>query len=129
MKGLYVTIFAALISLQINGQVIVKEEPAVTRLMQVYKSANVQEPVIRAWRLQITTTSNRREMESTYKKFERLYPHIPYKWDHDPPYYKVKVGAYEKKEDLEAFLLDIKRDFPLAIPVQDDIPKTELLDN
>jgi len=67
-------------------------------------------------------------MDSANRKFDRLYPHIDYKWQHNPPYYQVRVGAYEKKEDLMAFLMQIKQDFPSATPIQDDIKKTELLD-
>jgi len=112
----------------VSGQVTITEEPSIIRLMQVYKSKNAQNPVARAWRIQIVTTSNRREMEMAYQKFERLYPHVNYEWEHDPPYYKVKAGAFEKKEDLEAILLELKKEFPLSIPVQDDIAKKDLIE-
>lgn len=112
----------------LSGQVTITEEPSIIRLMQVYKSKNAQNPVARAWRIQIITTSNRREMETAYQKFERLYPSVNYEWEHDPPYYKVKAGAFEKKEDLEAILLELKKEFPLSIPVQDDIAKKDLID-
>ena len=42
-------------------------------------------------------------------------------------YYKVKVGAYKDKMDLEAFLRELKSDFPRAIPVRDKINKNELI--
>ena len=67
-------------------------------------------------------------MEKSYKKFEMLYPHVDYTWEHNPPYYQVRVGAYEKKEDLEATLLEMKKEFPLSIPVQDDIAKQDLVE-
>lgn len=114
-------------SSKLNAQVTLQEEPAITRLMQVFKSKNAQSPIIRAWRIQIITTSDRREMETAYKKFEMLYPQIDYQWEHNPPYYQVKIGAFEKKDDLESFLLELKREFPLSIPVQDDIEKKDLL--
>ena len=69
----------------------------------------------------------RRSMEKAILDFERLYPHINFDWEHNAPYYQVRVGAYEKREDLEAFLLEIKKDFPSAIPVQADIEKKELI--
>jgi len=115
-------------SLSANAQVVINEEPSVANLMNVFKSNNQQKSIIRAWRIQIITTTNRREMDSANRKFDRLYPHIDYKWQHNPPYYQVRVGAYEKKEDLMAFLMQIKQDFPSATPIQDDIKKTELLD-
>lgn len=129
-KSMKTTLIIAIIIfgfINLSGQVTISEEPSIIRLMQVYKSKNAQNPIARAWRIQIVTTSNRREMENAYQKFERIYPHINYEWEHDPPYYKVKVGAFEKKDDLEAVLLKLKKEFPLSIPVQDDIAKKDLL--
>ena len=51
-----------------------------------------------------------------------------YKWEHNPPYYQVRTGAYELREDLEAKLLELKKDFPSAIPVQAEMKKGELLE-
>lgn len=127
-KGLITAILFLFGFFNLSGQVTITEEPSIIRLMQVYKSKNAQNPVARAWRIQIITTSNRREMETAYQKFERLYPHVNYEWEHDPPYYKVKAGAFEKKEELEAILLELKKEFPLSIPVQDDISKRDLID-
>lgn len=124
----FITIVFTLIGFQLMAQINIKEEPAITRLMQVYKGKSAQNPITKAWRIQITATSNRREMENAYQKFERLYPHINYEWEHNPPYYQVKVGAFEKKEDLEAILLQLKKEFPMSIPVLDDIAKKDILD-
>lgn len=124
-------LFAAVIlvaGLKSDAQVIINEEPSITKLMEIYKSKNAQNPIIRAWRIQIMATSDRMEMEQAYKKFERLYPQIDYTWEHNPPYYQVRVGAYERKADLEATLLEMKQDFPLSIPVQDDIAKKDLVE-
>ena len=111
----------------LSAQLTIQEEDEVQNLMERYRSINFQKPIIKAWRIQIITTDDRREMESAKFKFERLYPHIDYSWEHSAPYYKVKIGAYEKKEDLEGFLLQLKQDFPFSLPVQDDIEKTELI--
>ena len=110
-----------------NGQVEVNEEPIVQDAMAKYKRINNSIEFIRAWRIQIITTDDRRSMEKAILDFERLYPHINFDWEHNAPYYQVRVGAYEKREDLEAFLLEIKKDFPSAIPVQADIEKKELI--
>lgn len=109
------------------AQVTIIEEPEITKLMESYKRTNMQKSVVRAWRIQILTTNNRREMEQGIKKFEMLYPDIAYKWEHNPPYYQVRIGAYELRDDLEAMLLQLKRDFPSALPVQAEMKKTELL--
>ena len=121
--------FLFLSSVVLNGQVTLTEEPAITKLMEYYVKSNTNTPFVRAWRIQIMTTNDRSEMEKGIKKFEVIYPHIDYKWEHNPPYYQVRIGAYEKKNDLEAFLLELKQEFPSAIPVQDNILKKELIEN
>ncbi len=113
----------------VQAQVNIEEEAIVKETMQEYQRENLEKKIVRAWRIQIITTDDRREMDLANYKFQRLYPHIKYNWEHNAPYYQVKVGAYEKREDLEAFLLEIKKEFPSAIPVQDDIEKKELIDS
>lgn len=73
------------------------------------------------------TTDDRRKMEASRAKFTRMYPDTDIQWEHVRPYYKVKVGAWEDKRSLQVFLLEIKNDFPSAIPVMDDIKKAELV--
>ena len=111
-----------------EAQVRVSEEPGITQLMEKYIQTNRQETIVRAWRIQILTTNDRRTMDTGIKKFEMLYPDVNYTWEHNPPYYQVRIGAYELKEDLEATLLELKRDFPSALPVQAEMKKTQLLE-
>jgi len=131
MKLFYLSFFlGAIFSVSfIQAQVLVTEEAAITELMEVYKSENNKTKFVRAWRIQILTTNDRREMEQGIKRFNLLYPHLDYSWEHNPPYYQVRVGAYELKPDLEATLLELKRDFPAALPVQDEMEKKEILEN
>jgi len=114
--------------IQLVAQVSVSEEPEISNLMREYVQNNRQETIVRAWRIQILTTNDRRKMETGIKKFEALYPEVDYTWEHNPPYYQVRIGAYELKEDLEATLLELKRDFPSALPVQAEMKKTQLLE-
>ena len=127
MKNICVILFL-LFTAASYAQVTVKEDPSITRLMQSYEQSNKEEPIVRGWRIQIMTTNDRSQMEAGLLKFERLYPHINYKWEHNPPYYQVRIGAFEKKNDLEAYLIEFKKEFPSSIPVQDDIKKTEILE-
>ncbi len=112
---------------QTVGQVSITEEAKITQLMQHYKAENSKKSIVRAWRIQILTTNDRRQMEQGIEKFELLYPNVDYKWEHNPPYYQVRTGAYELREDLEAELLLLKKDFPSAIPVQAEMKKEELV--
>ena len=126
MKRGFTALLFVLFAASLSAQVYINEEADVSRLMDTYYKENAEKPIFRGWRIQITTTNDRSEMESAIRKFDMLYPEIDYKWQHNPPYYQVRIGAYQKRDDLEAFLLELKKEFPSAIPVQDDIRKIEL---
>ncbi len=84
---------------------------------------------MRAWRIQIITTDDRREMEAARTRFSNLYPGVQLEWKHVVPYYQVRVGAYENKLDLMPFLLEVKKVFPSATPVNDMVNKKTLVNN
>ena len=127
MKSLYTVIFACfLIPVNLSSQVLIKEEPSVARLMNDFVYTNQQKETIKGWRIQIITTNDRRQSENAKARFSRIYPDIHVKWKQEVPFYKVQVGAYETKEELQAFLQEIKTDFPAAIPIVDDVRIDEL---
>ena len=61
-------------SFVLSGQVTVNEEPIVKDAMAKYKRVNASIDFVRAWRIQIITTDDRRRMEKAIRDFERLYP-------------------------------------------------------
>jgi len=111
----------------IQAQISIVEEPGISSLMNKYLAKNQLEETVKAWRIQIITTSDRREMQNAQYSFEREYPGMQMSWKHVPPYYKVTVGAWRDKIACDAFLGRLKKSFPLAIPVVDNINKVELL--
>ncbi len=114
--------------LSANGQsILVNEDPAITSMMQKYVMQSQEKDMIKAWRIQIITTDDRRRMENAEAKFRRMYPDFEIIKVHESPYYRIKTGAWENKLDLQVFLQSIKGDFPSAIPVLDDIPESSLL--
>jgi ABC-type glycerol-3-phosphate transport system substrate-binding protein len=130
MKGivqLLILLTCVLCADSASAQLNLVEDKEISELLELYKETNKQSQVIRAWRIQIITTDDRITMEESIKKFEELYPDVKYSWQHNPPYYQVRIGAYEKREYLEAFLLKLKEDFQAAIPVKDDIQKAEII--
>jgi hypothetical protein len=66
-------------------------------------------------------------MESARSKFTAMYPGIPSAWKHVSPYYHVRIGAYRTKNELVSFLTELKKEFPAAIAVMDDINKYDLI--
>ena len=116
------------LAMPLAGQgVKIVEHDAVRNIMQKYHRQNHEDIYIQGWRIQIITTNNRRKMENARTKFRNIYPNINQNWEHKSPYYLVKVGAYQEKMDLQGFLLDLKKEFPGAIPIMDKIKKEELI--
>lgn len=111
----------------IHSQVTIKETSSIVQLMRSYKTAKQSETTIKAWRIQIITTDDRRKMEQARYKFRSLYPDIKSSWVHESPYYKVKVGAYKTKIELQGFLMELKGHFRGVIPIVEQIKKEDLI--
>lgn len=110
-----------------QGDVQITYGSDIQQMKDRFISQNRQQDEIKGWRIQVITTDDRRKMESAISKFSVMYPNVDLSWNHVPPYYRVRVGAYENKMQLMAFLLDLKQDFPSVIPVVDNISKSELV--
>jgi len=119
-------VFIANLSLGLHAQVSVVEESGISRMMSDFVRQNQQKKTIKGWRIQIITTNDRRKSEAAKAKFESMYPGMAANWIQEVPFYKVKVGAFETKEELQALLLELKHEFPSVIPVVDQISVDEL---
>lgn len=127
MKLVLAILFSFLVVFSVKAQVNIEEEASVTRFMNDYKRINSENPKQKAWKIQIIATNDRRKMEDAISKFSKYFPDHEPDWSHENPYYKVKVGAFETKEDLYSFLLSVKQHFSGAIPVVENITKSELV--
>ena len=124
----YVSIFfAAPRILSAQSEITVQAEPAVVKMMERFVAKGKSEENIKAWRIQIITTDNRREMEQARATFLKMYPDTDMEWKHIAPYYQVRVGYFEKKQHLMPFLLELKKIFPAATPVYDNVSKRSLV--
>ena len=117
------------VSSEINAQGIVNfhENGNITSLMEQFLAFNMQNAMIPGFKIQIISTTDRREMDETRQKFSNLYPTLPISWKHIAPNYQVRVGAYRTKSDLMAVINDIRRNFPMSTPVADMIDKKDLI--
>ena len=113
--------------LSAQSQITVQAEPSVVNMMERFVAKGKAEENIKAWRIQIITTDNRREMEQARSIFLKMYPDTEMEWKHIAPYYQVRVGYFEKKQHLMAFLLELKKTFPAATPVYDNVSKRSLV--
>ena len=110
-----------------QANVVVNASPSVNRMMDNFINNGKANENIKAWRIQIITTDDRREMEEAMALFGRLYPDINKDWKHVAPYYQVRVGFYENKNKLIPKLLEMKKYFPAATPVHDNVSKRALV--
>ncbi len=118
---------ACFATLQAQGNVTEKVDPAVASLMKRYVDANKSTKTISGWRIQILATTDRQRVEDALNKFQSLYPNIHADWVQSKPYYKLRAGAYTSKRDALAALYLLKNDYPTAYPVQDNEIKPEEL--
>jgi len=109
------------------AQVSVVAEPAIDRAMNDFQYQNQQSQTVTGWRIMIISTNDRRKSEAAKIKFDEMHPEMQSYWEQDVPFYKVTVGAFENKDALQGLLLELKRDFSSAIPVVDQIRKSELV--
>jgi len=99
--------------------VIITEEPLVTKLMDRFTEINKSQKNIEGWRIQILATTDREKLENVKQTFRYRYPNIPIDWIHNKPYYKLRAGAFASK--LEALRLKhvLDTDYPGTYPVKD----------
>lgn len=107
----------------------VESSPFVSSMMERFIENGKKNETVRAWRVQIITTDDRREMEAARTRFTSMYPTVSIEWKHEVPYYQVRVGAFENKIKMMPFLLELRKSFPSATPVQDQISKRTLVNN
>lgn len=112
----------------LTGQGIqITEHGGIRSVMNQYISQNQNSASVEGWRIQIISTDDRRKMEAYKDKFESTYPGMYINWEHRNPWYLVKVGAFKTKLELQGFIQQLKDEFPQAIPIKDQVRKTELL--
>jgi hypothetical protein len=110
-----------------QGKVVFNEPSNVSRIMSDYIEKNKSQQTLMGWKIQIISTSDRREMDAVREKFNALFPSMPNSWKHVVPNYQVRVGAFRSKEELLNRLYEIKKEFPASIAVQDQINKIDLI--
>jgi hypothetical protein len=130
-KLLFSFVFSCLTFLVLDvkgqGSVILEETGSISTMMEKFVKFNLQNGMVDGYRIQIITTTDRREMDEARKNFLRLFPSLPITWKHIAPNYQVRVGAYWNKNDAISAIHDIRRHFPMSTPVSELIDKKEFL--
>ena len=113
----------------LSAQVEIVEHGPFSAMLEVYRAQNADDGRrLDGYRIQLIATTDRLKLEEAERKFRRAYPEYPVDWNHEPPYYKLRTGAFTERERATAFLHRIKRHFPSAYPAMvKDIRPSELL--
>ena len=110
-----------------QGRVSFDETGNISQLMDQFLAYNMQNALIPGYKIQIISTTDRREMDEARAKFIRLFPNYAISWKHIAPNYQVLVGAFRTKSDLMDYINDVRRHFPMSTPVADMIDKKDLI--
>lgn len=101
------------------------------QMLSTFAAKNKEQETIKAWRIQVAAVSDRREMESEKSRFENIFPDMELEWTYDNPYYLLKLREAAFKDKLAAYNLlhRIKRRYPSALLVLDDVKPEKVLNN
>ena len=110
-------------------QVIFQEEPEIRSMIEQYVQSNRHpERLIDVWKIQISATVDRRQMEQAKYVFKQRYPGYTLQSSYTEPYYKLQVGAYYDKRKAQAVAYKLKQYYPGAYLTRDKVKLAELTD-
>lgn len=103
--------------------VTVNQTPEITSSMRAHVASN-RGRTLAGYRVRIffdNRRTARTESETALKRFESLYHDVAAYRTYANPYFKVTVGDFRTKSEAMALLARIRRDFPSAFVVKENI--------
>lgn len=130
MRSLLICLFlcSSFLLQGINAQsaISVTPSPEVSRLLDAFIQVNAAETKTEGWRVQILATTDRQRLEAVQADFKLNYPSIPVDWVHTKPYYKLRAGAFQTKQEAERLKYTLGKQFDGVYLVKDDVKESEL---
>ncbi len=99
----------------------IDEQTRVADLMERWKIYNMSNKEVRGFRVQILATTDRRQMETVQREYERKYPEYPVHFAHNEPYWYLKTGAFLTSQKAQAFMKKMAKEYPASLIVTDMI--------
>lgn len=112
-----------------TAQVVIVEDASIKTAFTQWKASN-KDPnrTVPGWRIQIASSTNRRQVEDAKLSFESQYPRIPAMVNFSNPYYMLRVGAYFSKAEADRALAEYKKQYIQAyIAFDKNIKAKEIL--
>lgn len=106
-----------------------QQDDAIHNLVLKHIAKNKKDPGIEGYRIRIYSdlgTHARDESENVKAEFYEKFPEIPVYREYDDPYYKVYVGDFRSKIEAIKSLKKIRKRYPSAFVVPDEINFPEL---
>ncbi|MFZ4544409.1 MAG: SPOR domain-containing protein [Saprospiraceae bacterium] len=98
----------------------IQEDPIIAQMMNKFVEINKTKKTVSGWRIQISSTTDRRAMDELIIKFNQNYPDEILSWVHAKPYYQLRAGAFRTKMESLRLLSLLKAEYPDAYPVVDN---------
>lgn len=103
----------------LNAQEIqLNEDPKIAQLLRNWTNENRATPSVEGWRVQVTASTDREQVEQSRTRFRLEYPDVPIMIFPEKPYYKLRVGAFRTKQEALAFIATLGT-WPGAYPAKD----------
>lgn len=113
--------------LSLNAQIVFNEPATLKAVIRQYITENKSKTEVDGWRIQVLATTDRRQMEQAYKRFQDLFPEIDIHWVHEQPYYRLKVGAFHERRECLPLCQEIRKHFTQALPVTERVELEEII--
>jgi hypothetical protein len=94
------------------------EDPKIAQLLRNWTNENRATPSVEGWRVQVTASTDREQVEQSRTRFRLEYPDVPAVLFPEKPYYKLRVGAFRTKQEALAFIATLSN-WPGAYPAKD----------
>lgn len=117
----------SLSALSAQSNIVVKPDGDVNGILEAFIQVNTAVNKVEGWRVQILATADRRRLESVLSSFKLNYPSIPVDWVHTSPYYKLRAGAFQTKQEAERLKYTLGQQFDGVYLVKDQVSERELL--
>lgn len=118
------TCAAAAAQAQMQGVVHIEESALIAELRRKHVAYNARNPRIDGYRIRIfrdNSNNARARSEAVVSSFNEQFRSIPAYRDYDNPYFKVSVGDFRNKDEAMKFFIQIKRRYPNAYIVAEEI--------
>lgn len=107
------------------GKITVVQDPLIDWLMEQHKSLPPEKKTAPGYRIQIASNNNKQLVLTTKAQFIKSFPDTKSYFNYYQPNYRLRVGDFRNKLEANQALKEIKRVFPAAFIVNDEINLAE----